>query len=170
MALTFSKAKTTDFIKPGDVLLYKAKGLFGWLITRKTWHNIGHVEVYVGDGQSVASRDHQGTGKYPLRLSELMYVCRPKRHFDCAKALAWFEAQPHQPYGWFDLLSFTGWNVDGKGIVCSPFATTFIRAGGLDPFNGEPAIKIAPFQFALSSKYAVFQVDQDGNVIHPVTP
>jgi hypothetical protein len=71
-------------LKPGDVLLYKPKGLFGWLIRVKTWHKIAHVECYVGDGLSVASRDGKGVGKYPLRSSELAVVCRPKPG-DCAQ-------------------------------------------------------------------------------------
>lgn len=138
---------------PGDVLLYKAKGLYGRIIAIKTWHPIGHVEVYIGNGFSVASRDGKGTGTYPLRLSELDTVCRPLVPFDVLRAMTWFQAQPHRDYGWADLLQFIGMNVDTDGIVCSPFATEFSRAGGLDPFNNEPAVRIAPFQFALSTCY-----------------
>lgn len=141
---------------PGDVLLYRAKGLFGRIIALKTWHNISHVEIFVGNSQSVASRDGKGTGLYPWRLTELELVCRPIVAFDLAKAMVWFHEQPHCGYGWADLLQFMGWNVDRKGIVCSPFATLFSRAGGLDPFNGEPPNKIAPFEFALSPVYRVF--------------
>lgn len=137
-------------LEPGDILLYKATGLYGRVISIKTWHTVGHVECYVGNGNSVASRNGIGTGLYPLRLNDLWTVCRPRLPFDCEKAIHWFMAQPHRPYGWLDLLQFIGINIDKPGIVCSPFCAEFLRAGDLDPFNGEPAAKIAPFEFALS--------------------
>lgn len=143
-------------LRPGDVLLYRANGFFGRLIALKTWHPISHVEVYVGNQQSVASRDGQGTGLYPLRLTELERVCRPIVPFDLAAGLAWFHSTPHRSYGWADLLQFVGMNVDTKGVVCSPFATEFERRCGIDPFNGEDPNKIAPFQFELSPVYQVF--------------
>jgi hypothetical protein len=137
-------------LQPGDVLLYSATGLYGRIIAIKTWHTVAHVECYVGNGQSVASRNGIGTGRYPLRLTDLWTLCRPRQPFDCAKALTWFTAQPHRPYGWIDLLQFIGVDVHRPGIVCSPFVTEFLRAGDLDPFNGEDADKVAPFEFALS--------------------
>ena len=159
-------------LHPGDVLLYRPTGIFGWVIATKTWHQVGHCEIYLGAGVSVASRDGLGVGIYPLRTADLATVCReaprtcayggethtfPLR-FDLAKALAWYRIQPAQPYGWLDLLQFVGLNIDSKGIVCSPFATEFLRAGGLDPFNHEPSLKIAPFQFRLSPVFDVTEV------------
>lgn len=137
-------------LEPGDVLLYAAKGFYGRVIALKTWHPIAHVEAFVGYGLSVASRDGIGTGIYPLRTDGLVMVCRPKGPFDVGHALATFRGRPHRPYGWLDLLQFAGVNVDTPGIVCSPFVTEFVRDGGLDPFNGEPCEKIAPFQFLTS--------------------
>jgi hypothetical protein len=153
----------TDFLIPGDVLLYRPKGLFGWIIRIKTWHPVGHCEVYIGNGESVASRDGQGVGRYPLRTSELFMVCRPKGHFNRIAAMKWFLALPKTPYGWLDLLAFAGVKHDAKGIVCSPFCTEFQRAGGIDIFNGEPSRFIAPFQFALDPAYDNFDV-KDGAV------
>jgi hypothetical protein len=144
-------------VQAGDVLLYRAKGLYGRLIAVKTWHDISHVEIYVGGFQSVASRDGQGTGLYPWRNTELALICRPPASFSLSKAMHWFLKSPHRPYGWLDLLQFVGLNVETRGIVCSPFATEFSRAGDLDPFNGEPADKIAPFQFETSPVYRVSQ-------------
>lgn len=140
---------------PGDVLLYKPGNIYARVIAVKTWHPISHVECYIGNGKSVASRDGIGTGTYPVRMADLVTVCRAKVPFDLPKALAWFAAQPHRPYGWLDLLQFIGWNITAPGIVCSPFVTEFLRAGGLDPFNGEPAAKIAPFEFELADEFQV---------------
>lgn len=142
-------------LQAGDVLLYRGSGLFGWLIRLKTWHDVGHVEVYVGHRQSVASRDGKGVDLYPLRTAGLITVCRPKLPVDVLAGLTWFHGMRGTPYGWLDLANFLGLTVDKRGIVCSPFATLFCRAEGLDPFNGEPANDIAPFEFALSP---VFQV------------
>jgi hypothetical protein len=160
-------------LKRGDVLLYKPKGVFGWIIRVKTWHPISHVECYVGDGFSVASRDGIGVGRYPLRASELAVVCRPKSDiptqlgpgvFDWPRAMAWFDRQKGTPYGWADLLQFAGWNIDANGIVCSPFIARFVRMLGYDPFNGESAERIAPFQFELSNCYEIYEVSADGEV------
>lgn len=137
-------------LEPGDVLLYAAKGIFGRVIALKTWHPIAHVELFVGNGMSVASRDGIGTGTYPLRTVDLVMVCRPKVPLDLDRALAIFAARPHRPYGWLDLLQFVGLNIDTPGIVCSPFGTEVLRDAGLDPFNGEPCEKIAPFEFMVS--------------------
>jgi hypothetical protein len=145
-------------LRPGDVLLYKATSVYGRIIAVKTWHPIAHVEVYVGNGFSVASRDGQGTGQYPVRTSDIAVVCRPPNSFDLGAARRWFLAQPHRDYGWLDLLQFTGWNVNTNGVVCSPFATEFLRAGHFDPFNGEPAPKIAPFEFALVDEMQIYPV------------
>ncbi len=143
--------KPEDLIQPGDCLLYKPSGLFGKLIAIKTWHAIAHAEIYRGKGLSVASRDGLGVGLYPFRVSGLGYVLRPIPKLDLDKADKWFESVKGQPYGWADLLAFLGVGVDGNGMVCSPFATDYYRAAGMDPFNSEPSIKIAPFEFLLSN-------------------
>ncbi len=156
-------------LKPGDILLYKPKprSLFGWLISLKTWHKISHCECYTGAGFSVASRDGIGVGKYPLRATELAMVCRPKPEIllNWTKAWLWFEKQKGTPYGWADLGQFFGLNMDADGIVCSPFLARFVRVLGYDPFNGEDASRIAPFQFSLSNCYDIYEVSKDGEVL-----
>lgn len=137
-------------IQAGDVLLYKPSGLFGHIIAVKTWHPIAHVEVALSAAESVASRDGQGVGRYPHRSKDLAHILRPIRPVDLDAALRWFQTVKGQPYGWVDLLAFIGLKADGRGMVCSPFATDFLRAGGLPIFNGEEPRKIAPFQFLLS--------------------
>jgi len=132
---------------PGDVLLYKPKGLYGWLIRVKTWHPIAHVEIDMGDGMSAASRDGKGPGYYPNRFTDLAYVLRPRVPFDLAAAKRYVDSTIGLPYGWADLLNFIGVTIDARGIVCSPFATEVLRAGGVPVFNSERSNLIAPFQF-----------------------
>lgn len=138
----------------GDCLLYSPSGAFGWIIKFKTWHAISHVEVYDGLGKSWASRDGKGVNLYPYRDSEFAMALRPTQPFDMEKARAWAKTQVGTPYGWGDLLEFVGVTHDFKGIVCSPFATLFYRSGGFDPFDGEDAAKIAPFEFSTTSAFA----------------
>ena len=140
-----------DTLVPGDVLLYRASGFYGRLIALKTWHPISHVEVYAGDGQSEASRDGVGVGRYLLRTDGLTHVLRPVHPaFNWASGDAWFRAVEGQPYGWLDLLQFVGLPVNGPGMVCSPFVAGRLRASGLPIFNAEPIEKIAPCTFLLS--------------------
>jgi hypothetical protein len=151
MSVTIT-AKDVATLQVGDVLLYRGRGLYSWFIGLKTWHfNVSHVEVYVGDLQSAASRDGKGVGLYPVRLSDLAYVLRPAVPFQPRAAMWWFYKEANGlSYGWSDLLQFVGLNINGKGMVCSPFATEFLRAGAVPVFNKEPALKIAPFQFLTS--------------------
>lgn len=138
---------TKLYLREGDIMLYRPKKFFGWLIATKTWHKISHVEVYDGNFQSLASRDGQGVGRYPLRLSELAYVLRPSVPLDLAKGRAYFESMKGTPYGWCDLVDFLGFSLDTTGIVCSPFAAGFLRAAGWHVFPTDPINKVAPFQF-----------------------
>lgn len=135
----------------GDVLLYGAKGLYGKIIALKTWHGVGHCEVYIGNGFSVASRDGQGVGRYAARLDDIKHILRPELPFDLSAALCWFYREANgQPYGWLDLLQFIGLNINRKGTICSTFVVDWLRAGGIPIFNAEPSTKIAPFQFLTS--------------------
>lgn len=145
-----------DIIKPGDVLLYQGTGLFGLIIQLKTWSKIGHCEVYVGDGYSIASRDGKGVATYPLRINNLIRILRPNRPFKLALAIAWYltEAQG-QKYDWLGLLRFT-WGTDYcKGNTnnkqfCSEFLCRFFRSGGVDICNSCDADQIPPCFFDLS--------------------
>lgn len=144
---------------PGDLLLYKPQGLFGWIIALKTWHSIAHCEMYLENGIAVASREGQGVNHYHFRSNELTYVLRPVVPFDLQRALVWYLKLAYgQKYDWLGLLRFA-WRAkvvpdskDNKQF-CSEFLTRLYRAGGLDPFNGADADSIAPFQFLLSDKF-----------------
>lgn len=139
-----------ETLKAGDCLLYKPTGFFGRLISLKTWHPISHVEVFVdkeNGGMSVASRDGKGVNFYPTRTAQLVHVLRPNVSLDLAVGLRYARRMIGTPYGWADLANFVGWNIDSKGIVCSPFATEFYRACGWNIFPLDEANDIAPFQF-----------------------
>jgi hypothetical protein len=158
-------------LQPGDCLLYRPKGVFGWIIAIKTWHAIAHCEGYVGYGRSVASRDGIGVGEYPLREAELLYVLRPTVPFDVDAAMAAFRARwQGQGYDYLGLLRFA-WRAPVRDRrfdnrqFCSEFLTRWCRAGGFDPFNGEDADAIVPFQFLLSNCYVVHQVRPDGAIV-----
>lgn len=138
---------TEPTFKTGDVLLYSGGSFFSRLIQFKTWSRYSHVEIYDGDGKSVASRDGLGVARYPVRLDGLRVILRPLAKFDADKARAWFDTVNGQPYDWFGLLAFTSAKRQGKNnwkMFCSEFATRYLRAGGIDPFNGYDADGIAP--------------------------
>jgi hypothetical protein len=135
-------------LQSGDVLLYRPKGVYGWVIRVHTGHAIAHVEIAMSPTQSAASRDGKGVGYYPTRTTELAAVLRPKVPFDLKAATTYVDSMVGTPYGWVDLLNFVSLSIDTKGIVCSPFVTNVLRAGGVQVFNTAPANSIAPFEFA----------------------
>jgi hypothetical protein len=156
-------------LRAGDVLLYRPKGVFGWIIAIKTWHSVAHVEAWNGK-QAVASRDGIGVGYYPFRRSDLCAIVRPRRQFNIKTANYQFESNWRgQGYDWFGLLRFA-WRapVDATKFnnkqFCSELITRWLRAGGLDPFNGEDADAIAPFQFLLSPVFRKVEIDDDTEV------
>ena len=155
---------TEASLRPGDCLLYAPSGLFGWLITIKTWHPIAHCEVYIGNGQSVAARDGLGVAIYPIRFDQLAYVLTPNIPFSLARAQAWFATVAGQKYDWWGLLRFA-WrarvvasNRDNR-MFCSEFVTRYYRRGGLDPFNKSDADAIAPFQFLTSNAFDIYKIN-----------
>lgn len=140
-------------LRPGDALLYRPMSVFGVAIAMKSGHSLSHVEIYVGGGHSVASRDGLGTGYYPLRTSGLALVSRPLASIDVRGGLAWYHRQPYRPYGWRDLAAFFDLPVPAwwsEGIVCSPFAAAFWMDGCRFPaFNARvDRARIFPFEFA----------------------
>lgn len=141
---------------PGDLLLYKPSGLWGYLIAIKTWTaKVSHVEVYAGDGMSWASRDGVGVGLYPTRTDKIAYHLRPDEPLDFLAMQAWFETVDGQRYDWLGLARFLYWGSIGTGNdgkqFCSEFACRLYRSGGMDPFNGVDADAIAPASFLLSN-------------------
>lgn len=122
-------------LKPGDVLLYGGGDLVSRLIQYRTWSDVCHIEIYVGDGRSVASRNGIGVGKYPLRVLGLRYVFRPQLPLDIERGLRWFWTVNGTPYGWGDLGRFYLLDIPTKGKICSQFGDEFMQACGLPLFN-----------------------------------
>lgn len=155
---------TPNYIRPGDCLLYKGNSIFSKLISIKTWHPVSHVEVYIGAGYSVASRDGIGVGQFEYRETPIK-VMRPATPFDLAKALRWFKTVVGQKYDWLGLLRFT-WgsryipnSIVANKMFCSEFVTRFYREGGLQVFNDDDADAIAPFQFAYDGHFQLILPD-----------
>ncbi len=139
-----------DDLLPGDTLLYKRSGFFGWIISLRTGSVISHVEIFAGNGESVASRDGVGVGRYPFRTQGLGYVLRPATfHADLANK--WFESVKGAKYSWIDLANFIlpSVTVDSTGMFCSEFAVGYLRAGGVGLAHKEPTVKISPRDFRL---------------------
>src|SRR5258708_6530968 len=118
-------------------MLFGPASVFGWLIRFKTWHRVSHVEVYMGNGLSAASRDVKGVARYPVRIDHIAMILRPTIPFNMESANKYVDSMTGTPYGWLDLLNFTGIHVNAPGIVCSPFATNLLRAAGIPVFNDE---------------------------------
>lgn len=144
-------------LMPGDVLLYGRtpfrKSCLGWffgaVINVKTWSRFSHVEIYDGEGESLASRDGEGVGCYPLRTAQLRCVRRPGPYFDVDAVRWWFDRVDGQKYDWLGLLCFTLAAKRGSPdkMFCSEFVTRALREGRVRPFN--PALdadKVAPAQ------------------------
>lgn len=140
-ASLFNVTETIPVLQPGDHLLYgvKPRDLFGWVTRIKTWSPAVHIELYVGDYVSVASRNGEGVNKYPVRMEQLIGVLRPRVPIDLAKGLQWFSQSNVQgkPYGWLELLHFVGLKVKSPGWICSQFVALFDEACGFLPFNPE---------------------------------
>lgn len=158
---------TEASLKPGDCLVYAPTGVFGWIIAIKTWHWIAHTETYIGNGQSVASRDGLGVDIYPTRFAQLAYVLTPNQPFSLESSMDWFATVDGQGYDWLGLLRFA-WRSrvvptqrEMNKQFCSEFTTRFYRKGGIDPFNKADADSIAPFQFLLSPYFDTYRINPE---------
>ena len=129
-------------LQPGDVLLYTPAGVFGKLITLKTWSDYSHTEVvYRVQGSVIstyASRDPKrwfpkpsggGVNIYPLRTSELGLIRRPTHPVDMTKFEAFVNATVGQKYDWVGLLKFFRISKGKQDrMFCSEAATRLLRA------------------------------------------
>lgn len=147
-------------LQPGDCLLYSGSSLFSWGIKVKTWSRISHVEVAVGNGRAVASRDGQGVGDYPLRLEGLVEILRPLDPLDLSAALQWYATVRGRPYDWRQLFTFLKAGrkqlENEEAFFCSEFAAAFFRAGGLCAFADHYAKSaISPGMFRSSPHFSI---------------
>lgn len=122
---------------PGDVMLYRPKGIVGWLIASRTFSNWAHVEVYIGGGESLASRDGIGVGRYPVRWEQLGKVLRPRGHFHRRRALWWFNKHAKgQGYDYLAIVRFLlphciKRDLDRERQICSAFVVRLLRRAGV---------------------------------------
>lgn len=157
----------------GDHLLYGVSGLnlFNRITRLKTWSPAVHIELYVDDCKSVASRNGLGVNMYPFREEGLIGILRPKQAFDIEAGLKWFnqpfnsvthEGVRGRPYGWLDLLQFININVHTDGWICSEFVARFDEACGFYPFNHEyNEGRIDPGDYFVSNDFEWLWVDPD---------
>lgn len=118
-------------LQRGDILLYNGKSFFSWLIKLKTGAKYSHVEIYIGNGYSVASRDGKGVDIYRTRLSDMEAVLRPNEPFDYHSGMKWFWKDAFgQKYDWLGLLNFwfAKWQGrDNHKMFCSEFVVRWFR-------------------------------------------
>lgn len=155
---------TIPQLQPGDAILYKPTDWVGWVIAVKTWTRVSHIEVYVGEGNSVASRNGIGVGLYPARLTDMAAVLRPiSSLFDIKKSMEYFAKVRGQKYDWKDLLIF-GLLIkrgDRERQICSEFATNFYEAGGLRICQKEwKADRVSPSLFLFSPVFELIWRDK----------
>ena len=135
----------------GDTLLYNKQSIVNDLIDLKTGDDVAHVEGYVGDGMSVASRNGIGVNIYPFRADGLKMVRRLAVPFDKERADQWFNSGiKGQPYNWAALGEFFNLSIDGQGFICSVFWAWYLWHGGVYLFAPEYSLeKISPRDFKL---------------------
>ncbi len=139
-------------LQPGDILLYYEPGFVDWCISFRTWSDVAHVEIYLGDGLSTASRNGIGVDIYPLRLDGLQYVRRPVVPFDLAAARVFAAKMRGTPYGYADLGRFYLLKIPTKGLICSQYGDLLLRAGSVIAFAEDyPAGAVSPRDFRLTS-------------------
>lgn len=145
----------TDWLQPGDALLYRSSGFYAWAIRVKTWSRCNHIEVYMGKGIAYAARA-EGVRSYPLRTEGLWAVLRPIEPFDAASATAWFNANAvGQKYDWMAVFRyFTLGKQSTTQQNCSELATRLYRSGKFQAFAEKvDADLIVPGHYPLSPHF-----------------
>lgn len=146
--------------RAGDCLLYDSwYPVSDWLIQAKTGSKIVHVEIVSAPSSSpyVASARFRGVDFYPFEPKNLRWILRPVRPFDEQAALSWFHTVRGQPYGYSSLWGYfdADMQTDEGGWTCSKLGARYLRAGGVDAFNGFPSGGIEPGDFMKSVEFRV---------------
>ena len=147
-----------DLLLPGDAILYLPTSFFGYGIAIKTFTWRSHVEVYIGDKLSIASRDGVGVGEYKLRETDIGTVLRPTQEMNFKEGLRYFDSVEGEKYDMRAIMCFLmlARSGEGKRQICSEFATNFYRKCGLTPFHEEwPADRTPPSYFLASPNFKV---------------
>jgi hypothetical protein len=164
-----------SILRPGDCLLYRPTDVFDYAVALKTWTYVSHVECFIGQGFSVASRNGRGVDRYPLREDNVAAVLRPGPEFrlDMAMNVFYFgngtpgSKLQFQKYGWVTLGTFCLLNnnpIEGHQI-CSEFAANWYDAGNYPLFSDIwPAYRTAPATLLTSRRLP--PVWDDGRLFH----
>ena len=150
-------------LRPGDHLLYgPGRSLVNRIICVKTWSPVSHIEIHVGNGRSVASRNGIGVGDYPIRLGDLAFILRPLAPGlaqGVPRAQAWFMRDANgQRYDWLGLMVFFLAVHRGSKdrMFCSEFATRWDRHAGIRAIAPHwDADAVAPGDFLQSPAFDV---------------
>ena len=169
----------TLFLKPGDHLLYNIDKFWpdpsGYLMdlairiktvsaNKYPGPGIAHIEVYDGNGMSLAARA-DGVNRYSFRADDLQMVRRPL-HWDHAKAQTYFATVRGQDYDYAGLFCFTLAVAQGsaKKQFCSELARNLGRAAGSLAFDPAwPGDKVAPGNFQMVSDFVT--LNERGEVV-----
>lgn len=144
-------------LESADILLYDTPdNMTDDIIELGTASDVAHIEIYHGNGLSLASRNGIGVNAYDFRLEGLMYVRRLVVPFDQKKADAWFYAGIRGlPYGWAGLLQFVNMEIPCKGLICSSFVDLYLQKGDAPMFADDfPPGKASPRDFKLTRQAA----------------
>jgi len=156
----------STILKPGDHILYSPSNWVGYIIALKTWtwKGAAHIEVYIGNNQSVGAR-LEGVKVWPLRNDKYAaYILRPKCALDMDKAMAWFMKEANGDHysidGLFKFFLPNETPIDStknyKSEFCSMLADMFDQKGGFYPLSPQwPATKTAPAQFRQSPAFDI---------------
>lgn len=140
-------------LQPGDVLLYQGTGFFSWAIRVKTFSPISHVELWRGEG-AYASRDGEGVGTYPLRVTDLHTILRPLVPLSPTEWQA-IDGAHHgytgSTYDWWGLFGFfrpsLGVGNDARAF-CSEHVARLFKLAGRPLFGlNYPSDKVTPGMF-----------------------
>lgn len=150
-------AYSRDMLTPGMVMGYSAAlNPYGWLTKVKTGWDVGHIEVYAGQGNSVAAR-WSGVDIYPVREDDsLCVLLEPDSKIDIEAGMRWFYSHAQgKKYDLWGQMAF--WRIGGGSadrMWCSEFAAEFLKACRFWAFNSLcPSEKIAPAQFLQTGKF-----------------
>jgi len=135
----------------GDILLYNTTSLINEVIDWKTGDLVAHVEIYVGGGQSVASRNGIGVGQYPFRPDGLVKVRRPVVPLNYEFAGNWFNHIKGMQYDYEGLLACFNMDKTDGSFICSTFASMYFKIGKSPMFADDYLdAKVVPRDFVVT--------------------
>ena len=146
---------------PGDHLLYgPGYSIVEHIVCIKTWCWVCHIEIYIGGGRSIASRNMIGVGQYPLRLAQLAYVLRPVSFSppNVEAVMEWFKTVDGEGYDFLGLMCFFLAVKRGSldRMFCSEFACRADRPMAINSFARHwDADKVAPGNFLMSPAFEI---------------